>query len=462
MKIEAKTKTLSRRALLRGTGRAALGLPLLDIMRTRRVRASDTPRRIIFVFIPNGNEHSTRFAKTGETDFELGEFLAPLNPYRDRSLFLNGLNKRYGAMGSERADNHQQGGAGLAPWKSGKGSFPIGGTGGTIGYVQGPSVDYAIGSRVIADNPSVAQRHLVYRVGSRANNIWSVHAHGGPEGSQNPISPETNPHEAYARLFSDFNFDGEQPNPAALRKLAKRSSAIDLVLQDAHDLARKLGKEDKLKVDQHLESLRSIERKLQDPGASVSAACKPAELGATFDPFSDDNHEKVGELFFNISVAAFACDQSRVVNFAWGGNTSGRVYRKLGINEGHHDLSHKSDGGSFAKIRKIHKHLWTQNLMLHEALENMPEGDGSVWDNTLIVHWNELGQGDKHTINNDLVVLSGGAAGTLKAGRLLEYGGQGSFSDLLVNLFHYMGYEDVTSFGFDRLGTGKPLPDLFR
>jgi len=77
----------------------------------------------------------------------------------------------------------------------------------------------------------------------------------------------------------------------------------------------------------------------------------------------------------------------------------------------------------------------------------LPEGDGTVWDHTLIVHWNELAQGDSHAINDSLVILAGGANGYFRRGRYLDFANQASFADMLVSCFHYMGFDDVTSFG---------------
>jgi hypothetical protein len=95
--------------------------------------------------------------------------------------------------------------------------------------------------------------------------------------------------------------------------------------------------------------------------------------------------------------------------------------------------------------------LWTQNTKLYDLLKATPDGDGTLWDHTLVVHWNELGQGDKHSIEDTMVVLAGGAHGYFTKGRLLDLQGKTSFSDLLVTCFHYMGFSDVTSFGDERL-----------
>jgi hypothetical protein len=443
---------LSRRTLLRGLGGIGLSLPFLEAMQPRSVsaQAAVAPRRILFAFQANGDEVKTRFTQTGEMAFQLGEFLAPLEPYRADLLFLNRLNRRFYEVGEdERADNHQQGGSSLAPWVSGAGSFPIGGSDGkTVGYVEGPSADYAIGERVIAANPGVAHRHLVYRVGNKNNDIWNLHSHAGPVGQQNPVAPETDPHAAYARIFK-FSTSGAEGEALIRRRLEKRQSALDLVTAELGQVRAKVSAADRRKIDQHTESLRDIERTLIQ--APPSTGCESIELGAKLDPYKDDNHAAVGELFFRISALAFACDLTRSINFNWSGNTSGRVYRNLGLDEGHHDISHNSDAASFAKVRSIHRHLWTLNTKLYEILKATPDGEGTLWDHTLVVHWNELGQGDSHSIDDALVVFAGGAHKFFRTGRLLDLENKTSFSDMLLTCFHYMGFTDVTEFGEPRL-----------
>ena len=454
-------KRLSRRKVLYGMGGVAMALPFLDVMRPRRARAQDAtpPRRIMFVFQANGDETDARFTSSDETGFELGEFLRPLEPYREELLFLNRLDKRFFELPEgQRSDNHQQGGSSLAPWTSGAGSFPIGGTEDqTIGYVEGPSADYAIGERVLEADPTVAHRHLVYRVGGRNNDIWNLHSHAGPVGEQNPVAPETDPYAAYARIFS---FPGTDPEAeAALREqLAKKRSAIDLVLGELDELRTKVDASDRRKIDQHTDAIRDIERALSE--GTVTSACAPIDLGAELDPYEDDNHAEVGELFFRISALALACDRTRSINFNWSGNTSNRVYRNLDLSEGHHDISHEGTPESFDTVRRIHEHLWTQNTKLYELLKNTPEGDGTLWDHTLIVHWNELGQGDSHSINDSLVVLAGGAHGYFTKGRLIDYDNDVSFSDMLVTCFHYMGFDDVGEFGDERLKMAGALSDV--
>src|SRR5690606_15762689 len=135
-----------------------------------------------------------------------------------------------------------------------------------------------------------------------------------------------------------------------------KRSAMDLVLGELGDLRGQVDAADKRKIDQHTEAVRDIERALTE--GQVTSACGPLDLGAELDPYDDDNHVAVGELFSKISALAFACDRTRSINFNWSGNTSNRVYRNLDLSEGHHDISHEGTPEPFATIRRVHEHLW--------------------------------------------------------------------------------------------------------
>ena len=455
-------KPLSRRTLLRGAAGVALGLPLLEAMmpRTARAATASLPRRIIFVFKSNGDQVSRRFDAKSETGFKLGEFLTPLEPYRNECIFMEGISKRFNQLSSsELADNHEQGGSALAPWPSGSGSYPVGGTDRKVGFVLGASADVAIGTRVQKENPSVLYKCLNYRVGDVSNNIWNQASHGGPTGAQNPLAPETDPYSAYARLFDPL-FSGTG-SAEALRRVAMKKSALDLVLAEANSLRAKLGVADQTRLDRHADALRDIERALQNPG-TTSASCHNLTLGAKLDPYDDANHALVGGLFFKIIALAYACDIARVTNFNWSGNTNDRVYANLGMTDGHHTMSHLSDDTAYGNIRKIKKWLWTNSTGLYEALKAVPEGDKTLWDNTLVVHWDELDQGDTHGDTNNLVVFAGGSQLGLRRGRYLDFKGAANngFADMLVSCFHAMGYTDTTSYGDMRFNSGGPLSGL--
>ncbi|MBX5480576.1 MAG: DUF1552 domain-containing protein [Myxococcaceae bacterium] len=446
---------ISRRNVLRGAAGFTLALPWLESF----AQAATPPRRIVFCFTANGDQISRRMIKKSETGFVFDDMLSPFEPWRDELLVLDGLNKFHNKLPEgQQADAHEQGGSALAPWPSGSGSFPIGGTDETIGYVMGPSADHAIGERVQAENPSVPYRHLVYRVGDNFNNIWNQHSHAGPVGTQAPIPPETSPFKAYQRIFGNLN-TGQQD--LLKKKLLMRQTSLDLMKDELSALKSRVSAADRLRLEQHEESLREVERGLTSLQNTLPA-CAPLDLGSSFNVYDSSRYKEVGFLFFKMIAMAFACDLTRSVQFNWSGNTSDRVYSDIGMTEGHHTISHNSDEDSFAKIRAIKKNLFQLSTQLHTELKAIPEAGGTVWDNTLVVHWSELSQGDTHARNDDLVIFASGSKNYFRLGRYLNLknAAKHSFSDMLVSCFHYMGFTDVTTFGYEALASGGPLDGL--
>ncbi len=452
----------NRRFLLKAGG-AVVALPLLQSLLPRAARAQSAPppRRAIFVFTANGDEIAQRFTSKTETGFVLGSFLQPYEAHRADMLFVEGVDKYlYKLPTLERADEHQQGTSSLAPWRSGTGSFPLGDRPGeTIGYVKGPSLDKRLGDLLKARD-NMRHAHLVYRVGDKGNNIWNQNAHAGPEGTQSPIAPETNPFSAYTRIFADLD---PAARDAALKRLSMRQSALDVVKGELSSLKVKLSADDKFRLEQHENSVREIEQGLSSV-ASQLPACTTLTLGATFDALAQVNWAAAGRLFFRISAMAFACDLTRVINFSWSGGTSDRVYKELGITEGHHSISHSSGADAFTKIRTIYQALHQASVTdLYAALKAVPEDGGTVYDNTVIMHWSELAQGNTHSNSNNLVMFGGGGAKKyFRTGRYVSLAGKSSnsFTDLQLHLFKYFGFDTVNSWGDPLLSKGALPPGL--
>jgi hypothetical protein len=429
--------------MLRGAAGVAVALPALEAMGQA---AMTPPRRLITVFTANGDQLSRRFTTKGETNFAFDDMLSPFQPYRQDLLVLEGIDKFHGRLpDSERSDGHQQGGSALAPWRSGSGSFAIGGQPGrTIGYVKGPSIDKAIGDAIAATTPNLRFRHLYFRVGDGSNHIWNTHSHNGPEGTQSPIPAETNPFTAYTRIFANVDTTSQQ---LAQRRLAMRQSALDLVKGELTGLRTKVSSADRARLDLHAESIREVERGLSAMIPN-GGACAPMALGTAYDPMQAGRWRDVGNLFFKISAMALACDLTRTINFNWSGNTSDRVYSTIqygggSLNEGHHTISHDSSGTAFDKIRLIKKLLFQASTQLHDDLKAVPDGTGkTLWDHTLVMHWSELSQGDTHWNHNNLVVFAGKAHGHFRMGRYLDLGNsqRRGFSNALVSCWQYMGF----------------------
>ncbi|MBK7862272.1 MAG: DUF1552 domain-containing protein [Archangiaceae bacterium] len=462
--------TISRRNVLKGAAGLGMFLPALDAFGQT---AAPPPKRAVWVFTANGDQIAQRFTTKGETNFVFADMMSPFERHRQKLLVLDGINKYHDRLpAGEVSDGHEQGGSALAPWRSGMGSFPIGGTCDAngnncqlIGYVKGPSIDRAIGDRLLMDNPSLPYRHLAIRVGGSGNNIWNMHAHAGPVGTQAPIGPDTNPFTVYTRLFQNIDTSMQQ-NIA--RRLAMKRSALDLVNGELNSLKPKVSTADRARLEQHTEAMRDVERQLTATVTGTHPACTGLVMPAMFNPLSDSGtgstHEKTGLLFFKIIAMSFACDLVRTVNFSWSGNTSDRVYSNLGLTEGHHTISHFSDTTAFGKIRSIKKYLYDQSTKLHDELMALPEAGKTVFDSTLVMHWSELSQGDTHSKSQDCVVLATGSSGVFRTGRMLDFNSapKRALSNLLVSCWQFFGYNDVTSWGDPLLmpgGTG-PLPGL--
>ncbi len=447
---------MSRRNLLRSATGLSLSLPWLEAM----AQTAKPPRRLVTVFTANGDQIAERFTSKGETNWQFADMLSPFETYRSKLLVLDKVNKYHDRLpAGEVSDGHEQGGSALAPWRSGAGSFPIGGTNDFIGYVKGPSIDRAIGDRQYAEF-QLPQRHLNFRVGDAHNDIWNTHSHQGPEGMQAPVPPETNPFTAYTRLFSNLNTSGAQ---ALAKRLAMKQSALDLMKGELTRLQSRVGASDKARLELHAQSLRDIERQIQASGGA-QPACTGLTVPAALDVFAPGNHLALGKLFFKIIAMSFACDLVRISAFNWSGNTSDRLYKNLGMVDGHHTITHVGDADSFTKVRAIKKYLFAISTLLHDELRALPEAGGTVWDNSLVMHWSELSQGDTHQKDQDLVVLAGGGGNYFRMGRMLDLGGKSkrSFSNLLVSLWQYMGYPEVNSWGDPLLmpdGAG-PMPNL--
>src|SRR5690606_32554599 len=145
-------------------------------------------------------------------------------------------------------------------------------------------------------------------------------SHAGPVGQKNPVLPETNPQDAYARLFG-----GGDPEAEAeiARRVQKKASVLDLLIEENASLEQRLGAADRQKIEQYSEVLRNIERSLAAEGQA--GACGGDIGSAVSDPYRDRNHAEVGSQFQKLIALAFSCDLTRTVNFNWHGNTSNRV-----------------------------------------------------------------------------------------------------------------------------------------
>jgi len=429
----------SRRTFLQGLGAAGVLLPFLPTLsRESEAAPGDGPRRIVLLFSANGTLHENWVPSGSENDFTLGSILAPLTPYQDRMVVLDGLQVSRDGVG----DGHQKGMGHL--WTGSRllegGEFEGGGNSGTAGWGGGISVDQHIANAI---GDETAYRSLEFGVQTKGATVWSRMSYSAPN---QPIAPEDSPSSMFDRLFADFDLDSTE-----LAKIkARRQSVIDVVKGDLDQIIGDQSSEDRIKLEAHLDSIRSVEQRIN----TEVPACEPPLAPGGFDEGANDNFPEVAQRQMDIMAMALGCDMTRVASLQFSRSVSSTRFSWLGHDKSHHELSHlgNSDPEMINGITQVNTWYAEQVKYLMDALAAIPEGDGSVLDNTLIVWGNELSRGNSH--GNDPVpfVLLGGASGALEMGRYLQYDGV-RHNRLLVSLCHAMGLDDQ-SFGNTDGGSG--------
>ncbi len=430
---------LSRRSFLRGAGSVAVSLPFLDAMggcsrgpetRTSTVAqsADGFPKRFIVMFSANGSVRENWTPTGSEADFQLSTILAPLEPYKQNLVVIDGVDMLSANNGP--GDGHQRGmGHMLTGTELLEGDEFIGGgdVPPTSGWGGGISIDQAIANAI---GESTRFKSLEFGVQVGGGTVWSRMSYLGAD---QPVPPEDSPYAAFDRIFGGLGDD-----PAGAQKLAaKRAAVLDSVMDDYRRLNARLGVDDRQRLDNHLASVSDIASRL-DNGGSLGGACEKPTLPGGLDIYANDNYPMIGQLQMDLLAMSLACDLTRVASIQWHRSVSNRVFSWLGIPDGHHDLSHFGDGDAtaFDKLTRINTWYAEQLAYLMGKLAAIPEGDGSLLDNTCILWCNELGRGNSHTRMNVPLVLAGGAGGAIRTGRFLAYDGNVPHNNMHVSLLN--------------------------
>jgi hypothetical protein len=443
---------LSRRTVLRGLGGAAIALPLLDAMRGRSASAGDGehPKRLIVMYTPNGTI-AHKFWPTGtESDFELSPILAPLEPHKKDLLILRGIDMLSSLDGP--GDAHQKGtGQCLTATPLLEGDF-AGDAGQSAGWAAGISIDQRVANHVASATPFASLELGVAVAGSTVSSRISYRGPG------QPLPPENSPYAAYHRLFADALQD-----PVEVELLAKRRRTVLDAVGDQHRALRdQLSGEDRIKLEHHLLAVEEIRARLDKPTMKFGGVCQPLDQSKVVDPEVVANMPTIGRLQMDLLAMAFACDLTRVGTLMWTQSAAVPVYSFIdpAIVEGHHSIAHKGDEDHIKVVQNTKINVWfaEQLAYLIDALKAIPEGDGSVFDNTVILWTNEQAKGNNHDRANMPYVLAGSAGGYFDTGRYLVQGEQTGHNKLLVSLLHAMDI-DEDEFGAPQYGKG-PLSGL--
>ncbi len=430
-------RNFSRRGFLGSLGAAGALTPFLPMMRGH-AGGTEFPVRLILCFSANGTIHENWTPTGTVSDFQLSPILSPLESFKDQLTILDGLEVLRPGPG----DGHQKGMALL--WTGSQileGTEFAGGDGSSAGWGGGISVDQHVANTVGAQT---AYKSLEFGVQTGGATVWSRMSYAG---SNQPIAPEPSPAAMFDRLFADFDIDTSELE----RIKAERGSVIDLVKGDLQALSPKYGAADQLKIEAHLDAIRQIEQR-NDLAVPV---CEIPMLDTTLPHDANENFPAVSRLQIDQMVMALACDLTRVASLQWSRSVSGTRFDWIGVPDGHHDLSHLGDGDQSMvdKITAINTWYAGEFAYLLERLASVPEGNGTMLDNTLVVWGNELSRGNSHGNHPVPFVLAGGAGGRIQPGRYLTYD-RVPHNRLLVSICHALGLDEQTTFGDIDSGSG--------
>lgn len=422
-------RTVSRRGFLAGLGLTAVAAPFVrmvtDVPRARAA-AGATAKRLVVVFTPNGTIPA-RWRPTGSGatfSFPAGSILEPLAAQRERLIVIDGLE----FVG---ATNHEGGMAAM-----------LTGSGDAASASRGMSVDQYVAAAI---GGATRLRSLELGVETSA---WggSVQTRMSYSGAGQYAPPDDSPRSVYARLYGDAAPGGADAT------LARRQSVLDAIKGDLGELRTRLGTEEAHKLDQHLTSLRELERGLG--GGTCSGGMTVPDV-----PIHDNaSFPIIGKAQMDLLVAALACGATNVASLQWAHTVSPHVLTWAGVADAHHALSHMDDGNAAGVAAFVAAERWfaSQFGYLVDKLAATPDPvGGTLLDSTLVVWAKEMGDSRAHVCTDVPFVLAGGGAFT--PGRYLRTGGA-SHARLLVSICQAMGLS-TTTFGNPQTGSG-PLAGL--
>jgi len=421
-------KHLPRRTFLRGAG-TALALPLLDAMipavKADRFTSAAPVRRLGFVFYTLGvNENKWR--PTGEgAGYKLSEALAPLAPHRNKFMVLSGLSSD---PDRTKAGFHDRA---LASFMTGvepaKGKVQV-----------GISVDQ-VAAQALGKETQFASLELATEYNGPLGGV-------SYKSATTPLPFEPNPRRVFERLFGD---GGKIDPVAAAERRAADQSSLDTVTARIAELKARLGPSDNRKLDEYLQSIRDIERRIR-----VALEKQPVDLPEVARPAGiPDSWPEHVKIMFDLQALALQADLTRVWTFMMAREASSMTFPHLGISMGHHEISHHNFEAdkleALAKINVNQSELFAYFLTKLEALK---EGDSTLLDHSLIMYGSDLSVPTVHSQHDLPIIIAGGAAGRVAGGRYIAYPGD---TTPLTNL--YLTMLDKVGVPTEKLGdsTGK-------
>jgi len=431
-------KHLSRRTFLRGVG-ASVALPFLDSMAPAqtplRQTAASPHTRFAAIYVPHGATMDKWTPASEGAGFAFTEILKPLEAHRDRINVISGLAHPYVAGGGgadvSAGANHTRAAAVFLT-----GSVPLRGAQAHLGV----SVDQVAAMHIGQDTPlpslelsieeAVLACEATFSCAYRNSISW--------KSPTQPLPMQNNPRLVFEKLFGDGASDAERRS----RRQDTRS-LLDSVMGQLATLHKDLPPGDRRRLDEYLEDVREIERRIQRAEATarqdVTLPDVPAGVPATF-----ADHLK---LLMDLQVIAFQSDITRVSTLMFARELSNTVFPETTIRDPFHNLSHHSnDRGNMDRFAQLNTYHMTKFAYFVDKLKATPDGDGSLLDHSIVLYGSSLSDGNQHNFSPLPIVLAGGGSGQVKGGRHLRFPKDTHMSNLLLAVLDKLGTR-VETFG---------------
>ena len=432
----SRLRPLSRRTFLRGAG-AAVALPALDAMVPRSLLAGATksaapPVRLAFIFFPNGT-NADQWQPRGEGEnWELTHALEPLADLRRHVTVFSGLSQiNAESLGDGPGDHARSASAFLTsshPLKTGGGELRVGKS---IDQVAADAYGRAtrLPSIELGTEPARGSGACDsgYACAYSSNISWRT--------PSQPMAKEIDPRLAFDRLFGG----GAPADDASALRMRYRKSILDMVASDAAALRQVVGRDDRRKLDEYFESVRDVERRIDRmmtaPPADLLVGVEPPKE----EPASVTEHIR---LMLELLLLAFRTDTTRVATFMLANEGSGRTYPFMGVNDGHHPLSHhRNEPEKIEKIAKIDRYFVEQFAHFVDGLSRTADGAQTLLDNTLVLYGGAIRDGNRHDHDNLPILLAGRGGGIITPGRHLRMPDETPLANLFLNMLDAVGVE---------------------
>lgn len=431
----------SRRGFLRGFG-AAVSLPALEAFRplmaastTARAvgtTASGAPLRMAYLYIPNG-VNVEKWRPTGTaSSYKMGESFGEMEKHRKDFQIFTGFEQKNATAGGDGAGDHARGTAAFL-------------TSARPRKTAGSDIQLGISADQVAANAVAAETRLaslelstdgVRKSGKCDSGYSCAYQFNLSWRSENqPMTPEANPRAVFERLFGAGS-SGEREKSLGSR-LASKKSVLDFIANDAKALHRHLGRTDRQKMDEYLTGVREIEKQIE----KAEALGIPVDPGVPAPQGKPDSYKDHLRMVFDMMVLAFKTDSTRVSSFLMAHDGSNRSFGDIGVNDGHHNISHhKGNEDNLKKIAKIDEFYLEQLSYFLEKMKTTEDVDGkSLLHNSMIVYGGCISDGNRHNHNDLPIILAGHGGGALKPGRHVDLGEDVPLANLYLRMLDEFG-----------------------